>query len=97
MATFVSLIHLTEHGEGDIQHSVDRADAFRETAEKHGATVKEVYWTLGEVDGVLIFEAPDDETATALTLGLGSKGNVRTRTMRAFDREEFSAILSKVS
>jgi uncharacterized protein with GYD domain len=97
MPTFVSLISLTQRGEEDIKHTVDRASAFRKTAEKAGARVKEVYWTLGNYDGVLIFDAPDDETATSLLLSLSSKGNVRTQTLRAFDSDQIRSILDRVS
>src|SRR5262249_40887453 len=38
------------------------------------ASVTNVFWTLGAYDGLLIFEAPDDETATALMLHLGKAG-----------------------
>ena len=34
--------------------------------------------------GLLILEAPDDETATAAILHLGAMGNVHTTTCRAF-------------
>ena len=51
--------------------AVKRADAFKEMARKAGVTVKDVYWTLGRFDVVAICEAPDDETATALTLEPG--------------------------
>jgi len=44
-----------------------------------------------------IAEAPDDETATAILLQLGSLGNVRTQTMRAFDTEEMSGIIAKTA
>ena len=97
MATFVSLISLTQRGEEDIQHSVDRAHAFREAAKEQGATVKEVYWTLGNYDGVLVFDAPDDEVATSLLLSLGAKGNVRTQTLRAFGSDQIQSILQRVS
>lgn len=93
MATFIALISLTEHGEENIKQSVERSDAFRGTAEKVGATVKDVYWTLGGYDGVLIFDAPDDETAAGLLLSLGAKGNVRVTTLRAFDGAQMNAIL----
>jgi uncharacterized protein with GYD domain len=46
---------------------------------------------------VAIAEAPDDETATAIMLQLGSIGNVRTQTMRAFDTEEMSGIIAKTA
>ena len=65
-------------------------------AEKSGAKVKEVYWTIGSHDAVVIMEAPDDETAAAVMLSLGSLGNVRTQTLRAFDSSEMKEIISKV-
>jgi len=97
MATFVSLITLTQRGGEDVKHTVDRANSFRQTAEKAGASVKDVYWTLGNYDGVLIFDAPDDETATSLMLSLGAAGNVRTQTLRAFDSERIKPIVDRLS
>ena len=44
-----------------------------------------------------IFEAPDDESATALALALSSLGNVRTTTMRAFDAAEMREIVAKAA
>ncbi len=96
MATFISLVSLTQHGEEEIKQSTERAQGFTEMAARLGATVKDVYWTLGGYDGVLIFDAPDDETAAALLLNLGSKGNVRTKTLRAFSSDQISAILSSL-
>ena len=80
MATFISTIQLTDQGMKDIQSSCSRAEEFRESAAKLGIEVKSLYWTLGSVDGVLIFDAPDDETATTAMLHLGSSGNVHTQT-----------------
>jgi uncharacterized protein with GYD domain len=45
---------------------------------------------------VLLLDAPDDETMTAFMLKVGSLGNVRTVTMRAFGREEMEGILGKI-
>ena len=42
-------------------------------------------------------DAPDEETATALTLSVASLGNIRTETLRAFSAEEMSGILAKMS
>ncbi len=71
MATFVVLGSFTDQGVRNAKDTTKRADAFREMARKAGVTVKDVYWTLGRFDVVAVIEAPDDETATALTLGLG--------------------------
>jgi uncharacterized protein with GYD domain len=51
---------------------------------------------MGENDGVLIFEAPDDETATTMMLHLGAAGNVHTTTARAFTAAEMDQILAKL-
>jgi len=50
----------------------------------------------GSVDMVVVFEAPDDASMTAFALAIGAAGNVRTQTLRAFDRAEMSAVLSKL-
>ena len=96
MATFISLVNLTQQGIRDFKDSPDRAAKFKAMAEKVGVTIKEVYWTMGAYDVVLILEAPDDEAVVAATLGLGSLGNVRTQTLRGFNSSEMKEIISKI-
>jgi uncharacterized protein with GYD domain len=97
MATFIALITETQLGDTHINESVARATKFREEAEKHGAKILGMFWTLGSYDGVLIFEARDDETAAALLYRLVSKGAVRTQTLRAFDVESTKSVLQAMS
>lgn len=97
MATFISTIRFTEQGIKAVNETTKRAAALKATAKKMGVKVTDVYWTLGEFDGLLIFDAPDDETATALMLHLGSLGNVRTTTSRAFNAAETDKLLAKLS
>ena len=51
---------------------------------------------MGEYDNIGISEAPSDEDATAFNLGLGSPGNVRTTTLKAFKKEEFAGMVGKL-
>ena len=95
MATFISFISWTEQGIQTFRDTLERGAAFGKLCEQRGATLKDVYYCLGEYDIVGIIEAPDDETATALLLELGSVGNVRTKTVRAFNRDEMAAIMAK--
>jgi uncharacterized protein with GYD domain len=97
MATFISTIRFTETGLKNIRDTGKRAAAFKSTAKKLGVKVAEVYWTLGPFDGLLVFDAPDDETATAAMLQLSSAGNVHTQTMRAFKASEVESIVGKLS
>jgi uncharacterized protein with GYD domain len=96
MATFITNIKFTQQGIKGIDESTKRAAALKAAAKKMGVKVTEIYWTLGDYDGVLILEAPDDETATNLLLHLGALGNVHTTTVRAFKAAEMDKILTKV-
>ena len=96
MGTFITLGNFTDQGIQNIKDSPQRAQAFKDAAEKVGVTVKDIYWTVGSYDIVTIVDAPDAETATALLLGVGSLGNVRTQTLQGFSAEQISGILSKL-
>jgi uncharacterized protein with GYD domain len=93
----VTTIKFTEQGIQNIKDTGKRANAVKAAAKKMGVKVKSIYWTLGAFDGAIIFDAPDDETATALILSLGAQGNVQPQTARAFDAKEMDGILSKLS
>lgn len=96
MATYIMLASFTEQGIRNVKDTTKRADAFRELAKGSGATLKDIYWTLGQYDIVAIAETPDEMAMTALGLALGKSGNVRTQTLRAFSQTDMNAILAKV-
>jgi uncharacterized protein with GYD domain len=93
MATFITTMHFTEQGIKAVRDTCERAAGFKATAKKLGVKVTAHYWTLGAFDGVLVLEAPDEETATAALLHLGSLGDIRTQTARAYDHAEMQKIL----
>ncbi|PYL64586.1 MAG: GYD family protein [Verrucomicrobia bacterium] len=96
MAKYVSLLQFTDQGIRNVKDSVKRAAAATAEAEKMGAKVTDAFWTMGAYDVVLLLDSPDDETVSAFSLKLGSLGNVKSQTMRAFRREEMESILAKV-
>jgi uncharacterized protein with GYD domain len=96
MATYVVLGTFTEQGVRKAKDSPKRADAFKQMAKKCGATVKDLYWAQGQYDIVTILEAPDDLTATALSLSVGALGNIRTQTLRAFSAADMKGIIGKM-
>ena len=97
MPRFVSLIDWTEQGVANFKETVDRYEAAEQQFEQLGVRFVDVYWTLGEHDIVVVLEAPDDESATAALLATSSQGNIRTKTMRAFSRDEMRAVIEKAS
>jgi uncharacterized protein with GYD domain len=96
VATFIVLASFTDLGIKNVKETIERAEAFKRMANKAGATVKDMYWTMGSRDVVVICEGPDDETATALALSVATRGNIRSETLRAFSIEEMKAILNRV-
>lgn len=96
MRTYIALSSFTDQGIRNVKDSTKRAQAVQDAAKKFGANMTQIYWTLGHYDLVAIIEAPDDESATAFALAIGAAGNVRTQTLRAFSKDEMSAILGKM-
>ena len=96
MPTYVVLMNWTDQGIKTAGETVQRRDQADALAERYGARIEQVYWTVGPYDIVTIVEAPDDESATAMLLELGSAGNLRTTTLRAYDREEMSGIVQRL-
>jgi uncharacterized protein with GYD domain len=95
MATYVTLVNFTDQGIRNIKDSPERLAAFRSLAEKAGVTIRSVHYTVGAYDIVTVAEG-SDEAVTSVLLKLGSLGNVRTQTMRAFSAEEMKAIIGKM-
>lgn len=96
MVTFISLCTFTDQGVRTIKESTKRADMVMEAASKFGSKMTHLYWTQGQYDLISIIEAPDDASAAAFGLAIGSAGNVRMQTLRAFDRNEMNGILAKL-
>ncbi|WP_333772783.1 GYD domain-containing protein [Streptomyces sp. IBSBF 3136] len=97
MPTYVTLLSWTDQGVRNYKDTAKRAEAFGSAVQNLGAKLLSIYWTVGPYDLVAIVEAPDDETATAALLQVGGVGNVRSTTLRAFDREEMERIIAKAA
>jgi uncharacterized protein with GYD domain len=93
MPTYITTMQFTEQGIKAVKDTCKREAAFQAAAQKMGVKVTGLYWTLGAFDGVIVFEAPDEATATAAMLHLSSLGNMSTQTARAFDATEMQKIL----
>ncbi len=96
MPNYVCLVTFTQEGLKNLKATTKRAKAFADKVQQEGVIIKSTFWTVGRYDLVHIMEAPDDETAAAMAFSLGSLGNVRTETLRAFDIDEMEQVLEKV-
>jgi uncharacterized protein with GYD domain len=96
MPTYIALVNFTDQGVRHIRQTTQRAKALINAAAHLGIAIKDIYWTMGRFDAVFRAEAPDDETMTAFAVSMGSLGNIRTQTLRAFSADEMSKILEKI-
>jgi uncharacterized protein with GYD domain len=88
LSHYILLINWTKHGINKIKDSPDRFSSFKASVERAGGKLIGGYYTFGEYDVVIIIEAPNDEAVMSLILKVGSAGNVRTKTLKAFTVEQ---------
>ena len=93
MPTYVTLLNYTDQGIRNAKASPERQQQAEVRLQQLGGRFIGHYLTMGDYDFVLVWEAPDDETAARYMLTLGSSGNVRTKTLKAFPQEQFQDIL----
>ena len=96
MPTYINLVSWTDQGIRNIKEAPQRIDAFKKTVEAAGGKLTGFYVTMGKYDIVTIIDAPSDEALANIALNTGSKGSVRTETMKAFTEHEFRNILTKM-
>lgn len=67
----------------------NRTELISNLAKSLGCRLVDVYYCFGEYDGVVLVDAPDDVTATAVVLAAVAPGHLRaTRTTRLMTVEE---------
>lgn len=96
MASYIVLTKFTDQGIRTVKDTVKRADLAKELAGKFGVKMQDIRWTMGQYDIVSFCEADDETSIAAFGLALGSAGNVRFETLRAFSRDEMAAVLKKL-
>ena len=96
MPTYISLIQYTQKGMEKIKESPARLDHAKKGYEAAGGKIKDFYLVMGEYDIVVIAELPNDEAAAKLALTLGSAGNIKSRTSRAFTEAEYRKLVQSL-
>ena len=96
MARYVVRFDCTEQGVRHAKDTVERVGAARASWERRGIRIEALYWALADHDIVGVVDAPDDATLGAALLQLAGVGNVRTKTLRAFDEGEMRALIGQL-
>ncbi len=96
MLTFILSLSFTDQGIRTIKDASKRVKAARDLAKKLGVEVKQVYLTSGESDLVVIVDTANGDNVAKYVLALGARGNVRTRTARAWSESEYLKLVSEL-
>ena|SRR3990167_353926 len=97
MPDYIILCRFTEKGITNLNESPKRIQDAKKLLASVGAKVKAIYAVLGQYDVVWIIEAADDETMAKISLKIASFGNVHIETLRAFNEDQYLAILNKLA
>ena len=95
MPKYIILGQWTDQGIRAVKDTAKRADAIRGLAAKMGAKI-DIWWTMGAYDFVAIAEAPNDDAYMQLALQIGTQGNVRTTSMKAWSQDEALKVIGKL-
>jgi uncharacterized protein with GYD domain len=87
---------MTDQGIKDVKNAPQRIDAATKAIEAMGGKLTGFYFTLGEYDYIAVVEGLSDEAGASFLLKLGSAGNTRTTTLRAFTKKEFVDMVQKL-
>ena len=96
MPIYIMLYKLTDQGVKNVKEAPQRIEENIKGFEAMGGKVLGAYAVMGEYDYVAIGETPSDEVAMTFALAVGSAGDVRTTTLKAFTKEEFAEIVKKL-
>jgi len=94
MVTYVMLLNWTDQGIRNVKDSPKRLDAVKKLAKDLGGEVKSFYMTLGAYDAVLVVEMPNNDKLAGFGLKLGSLGNMRSTTLKAFPEDDYRRIIA---
>ena len=76
----------------------DRSAGIKALIEGVGGRIIDVYYSFGEYDGLLIFEAPDETAAVAALIAAVAPGHLRaTKTTALFTLEQGVEAMKKAS
>ena len=96
MSTYIMLANWTDQGARNIKESPRRLDAAKSALKDAGGAFKSFFLTMGDVDMVGVYEAPDDAVAARFTLRIAQLGNIRTRTLKAFPEAAYREIVASL-
>lgn len=90
MTTYLMLTSLTAEGLRTLKNNPGRVTEVNKEVEQMGGRVITQYATLGDYDFVTVIEAPDEQTMAKISVELGSRGTMTSRTLTAMPASDLT-------
>jgi uncharacterized protein with GYD domain len=90
MSTYLMLTNLTAEGLRTLKNNPGRVTEVNKEVEQIGARVVAQYATLGQYDFITVVEVPDEKTMAKVSVELGSRGTMTSRTLTAMPAADLS-------
>ena len=94
MSTYITLLNWTQQGIENITDSPERLEKAQAAIEAAGGKMTAFYMTLGRYDMVAVMDAPNDAVFARILLAIAAQGGIRSETLKAFNQDEYKAIVS---
>jgi uncharacterized protein with GYD domain len=93
LPNFVVVGNWTDEGIKKVKDAPGRIKQTHSMIEKAGGKMR-LYYTAGKYDFVMTIEIPNEDDLLAILLCIGSMGNIRTTTMKAWTEADGAKILT---
>ncbi|MGH7549436.1 MAG: GYD domain-containing protein [Gemmatimonadota bacterium] len=93
MASYVILGRWTGQGIQNVKKGPERLKAVKAAFKERGIRTESFHLTFGRYDFVMNVDAESDDKLASALLSAASEGNASTETLRAFDEDEYRAIV----
>ena len=97
MPTYIIQSQWTDQGIRNVKDAAKRLDLGKKKLKEMGGEIKAFYLTTGSYDMLAIVDVPNDATLAKHLLWLGAKGNLLTKTLKAFTEDEFRGIVGELT
>jgi len=97
MPLYVTLYKFSDQGRKSIKDSPKRMrDTITRLEKTPGVKVHQALYTSGRYDIVVVSEAPNDQVANMVALGVISAGNVVGETLHAYSIDDIEKVVAKL-
>jgi len=93
VVTYCVLYEFTPAGMANVKELPQSIEQVHQAIAALGGKVLACYVLAGQYDSVGIYEFPSDEAAVAFLLNVGSRGAVKTTSLKAFSVDELSKVI----